>query len=919
MTTIEKSKPTKTAKNFHAQSSDQVFLAFESKAHGLDEKQVTQRLQDFGENILATRSGKPVWKRLLEQFNSALIYVLIISGCISLALQHYIDSGVIFGVVLINALVGFIQEGKAEAALRAILAMTKTHCMVIREGALISIDSTQLVPGDIVYLQAGDRVPADLRLFYGKELRCDESALTGESQASSKHVEILAENIPLAERKNMAYMGTIVNSGLARGIVCATGHQTEIGAISDLVQQATLLKTPLQKQLSRFAKQLSLGILLLSIAVMLFGIFIRNYPFIDMIQAAIGIAVASIPEGLPSIVTITLAIGVQRMAKSNALVRRLPSVEVLGSVDVICSDKTGTLTSNAMTARETVLASTHYLISGEGYQPTGVFTKKDTSDQLLSGQDNILNRASVIALLCNDANLTKENDEWILHGDPTEGALMVMALKQGLSRDTAQHDWPRIDELPFETERRYMATLHQHMHQNTEGEKLVFIKGAPDRLLEYSTHQLSDSGLEAINKLFWQNALDTLAIKGMRVMALAQKNAPDNNQALSHSFIESQLTLIALVGISDPPRPEAIESIRLCHAAGIKVKMITGDNPVTASAIGKELGLNANKVLTGIELDKLSPEQLCDAAETVDIFARTSPNNKLQLVKALQERQHIVAMTGDGVNDAPALRQANIGVAMGKKGTDAAKEASDIVLTDDNFSTIERAVEEGRTVYANIVKSILFILPTSFAEASVIIAAIILGSILPITPPQILWVNMITAITLSLALAFELTEAGTMQQAPRKNNQGLITLRISARIILIGLAGAFIIYQIFSYYLAQGVSVEYARTIAVNCLVMIEAFYLFNCRFLYSSLFGKHFFHGFRPTFYAVLMVLIFQMLFTYLPISQTVFGLAAINFQDWLLLTLCALPILFIAEAERFLWALISKKNKNESQRISE
>lgn len=892
----------------YALSSAQVFAYFETTEQGLNQQQLEEKLKRYGENILAARAGKSIGQRFFEQFHNALIYILIVSALISLAMQHYIDSAVILGVVFVNAIVGFIQEGKAETALRAILAMTKTHCMVIRQGELISVDSTQLIPGDIVYLQAGDRIPADLRLFYCKELHCDESALTGESRPSAKHSEILTIDNALADRKNMAYMGTMVTSGLARGIVCATGQQTEIGAISDLVQQTRLLKTPLQNQLGRFARQLSFGILLLSLATLLFGVFVHHYVFDDMIQAAISIAVAAIPEGLPSIVTITLAIGVQRMAKNKALVRRLPSVEVLGSVDVICSDKTGTLTSNAMTARETIMVSHSYFISGEAYRPEGVFTARENSKPLLVGQDSVLNRASLIALLCNDANLSNEKDEWILHGDPTEGALMVMALKQGLSRETAQHDWPRMDELPFETERRYMATLHHH----TNGEQQVFIKGAPDRLLEYSTHQLSANGIESINKNFWQNALDHLANKGMRVMALAQKSAPEAAQALAHPYIESELTLVALVGISDPPRPEVIASIQLCHAAGIKVKMITGDNPVTATAIARELGLNASKVLTGAELDKLTPQQLLEVAESVDIFARTSPNNKLQLVKALQEKKHIVAMTGDGVNDSPALRQANIGVAMGKKGTDAAKDASDIVLTDDNFSTIERAIEEGRTVYANIVKSILFILPSDFAEAAVIISAILFGSVLPITPAQILWVNTITAITLALALAFEITERGSMQRQPRKSSQGLITLQVISRTFLIGLAAATIIYQLFSYYLSQGVSIEYARTIAVNCLVMIEIIYLFNCRFLYASVFSRHFFRGLAPSCYAVFTVLVFQILFTYLPVSQKIFGLASITLYDWLLLSVCALPILFFAEAERFAWSVLNREPKN-------
>lgn len=887
----------------HARGITEVFETLGTSEQGLGEELVAARITRFGKNALPVATQTAAWKRFALQFHNLLIYILLASAVISFLLEHYVDGGVILLVVFVNAIVGFIQEGKAEAALRAILAMIRTTCLVIRGGSLSSIDSTLLVPGDIVSVQPGDRVPADLRLFYVKDLRCDESSLTGESQPVGKSIEPVPADTLLAERKNMAYMGTMVSYGTARGVVCNTGNNSEIGSISELVRQTSLSKTDLQRQLQRFALHLSIGILVISATSMLFGMLYRGYAFAEMFQAAVGIAVASIPEGLPAIVTIALAIGVQKMANSKALVRRLPSVEVLGSVDVICSDKTGTLTTNQMMARELVHSKGHYAISGEGYRPEGTFTLKSFAQSPPSEKDILLDKASLIAMLCNDANLSNAEGGWELHGDPTEGALLVLAIKHGLNRETVANDWPRIDELPFETERRYMATLHQ----GSAGQRLLVVKGAPDRLIPCATLQLGPEGPESIDRQYWNQALDDAAARGMRVMALAQRELSTEQQSLEHGLIEDGLTLVALVGISDPPRPEAIESIRRCHAAGIRIIMITGDNPLTASAIGQELGLNAGKVLTGSELDALSGEQILGIIDHVDIYARTSPKNKLQLVNALQEEQHIVAMTGDGVNDAPALRKADVGVAMGKKGTDAAKEASDIVLTDDNFSTITRAVEEGRTVYDNIVKSITFILPTNLAEATVIIIAIIIGRMLPITPAQILWVNMVTAITLALALAFERPEPDFMQRRPRPRDQGLITVRLLTRMALVGFTAAIIVFWLFGYYRNAGASIEFSRTIAINALVALEAFYLINCRFLTQSLFTVAIFRGARPAVIAIGSVFMLQMGFTYLPVSQGLFGLAAISLADWLLILGVTLPLLLLVEAEKFCWRVFA------------
>lgn len=881
-----------------------------SSEQGLDAVQVAALRQRYGLNELPVHMPVPGWKRFLGQFRNVLIYVLIVSAVISLLLGHMVDCGVILLVIVVNAIVGYIQEGKAERALRAIMAMTRTRCMVVRDGVQVSIDSAQLVPGDIVIIQAGDKVPADMRLFFSKNLRCDESSLTGESQPVGKSVQELPEQTVLAERKNMAWMGTMVTFGVGRGVVCKTGIATEIGAISEIVQRTALPETPLQKQLSHFASQLSVVIILVSLLCMAFGMLVRNYGFADMFQAAISIAVATIPEGLPAIVTIALAIGVQRMSGENALVRRLPSVEVLGSVDVICTDKTGTLTTNEMTVRKLVTAAASYTVSGEGFRPEGGITEQASGVKILFGHDSVVNQAALIAMLCNDANVTPEDGHWHLAGDPTEGALLVFAMKTGLVKSDMANDWSRTDELPFESERRYMATLHRdNRERDGLDTQFVAVKGAPDALLQFCDRQLGPQGPEPLDREYWQREADALAASGMRVMALGQKDAVTG---LSHDSVNVGLTLVALAGINDPPRPEAIASIRLCHQAGITVKMITGDNPLTAEAIGRELGLDRLRVVTGQELDAMDAAGLDRVTEEVDVYARTSPVNKLALVNSLRGRNHIVAMTGDGVNDAPALRQADIGVAMGLKGTDAAREASDIVLMDDQFSTIAVAVREGRTVYDNIVKSILFILPTSLAEATIIIAAILLGVLLPITPAQILWINMVTTVTLALALAFEPPEPGIMDRPPRPPGQGLITPLLLLRMVLVVALAASIIFSLFTGYLARGASLELARTVAINTQVLIETIYLVNCRFLRQGIFTWRILEGAMPSILAIISVVLLQLLYTYLPLSQRLFGLEGMSAQAWLISVCAALPILFIVELEKFILQRFAARTAN-------
>ncbi len=897
----------------HAQTPAQLFALLTSGEAGLSAGEAQRRRILWGENHLPTSAPTPAWLRWIRQLHNLFIYVLLTSALISAFIQHWVDAGVILAVVIINATIGFVQEGKAEAALRSIVRLSKSQCLVLRGGKTFTLDSQLLVPGDVVLLQAGDRVPADMRLIYCKELRCDEAMLTGESQAADKFVAVIPVETTLAERANMAYMGTMVTAGTAHGLVTQTGNHTQIGMINQLVQQVSLPDTPLQRQLAQLARQLTAVILLATAATMAFGMLVRDYTLAAMFQGAIGIAVAAIPEGLPAIVTISLALGVERMARKHALVRRLPAVEVLGAVDVICSDKTGTLTTNAMTARLLVTSDARYSISGEGYEPAGDIQhhhgRWPTDDELTQ-----LTTACNIALSCNDANVTEEDGDWVIHGDPTEAALHVLALKHGLDAADHARTRPRLDTLPFETEKRYMASLHQ----TPDGTREMAIKGAPDQLLRLCHQQWGPQGLEPINKAYWETELQHLASQGMRVLALANKPVMDTAPRLHHDQVAAgELVMVALVGISDPPRAEAVAAIAQCQQAGIRVLMITGDNPLTAAAIGRELGLKADRVVTGAELDQVPPQALPALAESVSIFARTSPANKLQLVQALQSRHHTLAMTGDGVNDAPALRQADIGVAMGLKGTDAARDAAAFVLTDDNFATIVGAVAEGRTIYDNIVKSIVFILPTSLAEASVILLAILFGWLLPITPAQILWVNMITAVTLTLALAFERPEANLMQRPPRPRQQGFLTSRLLYRVLLVGGIGAATIFVLFRWQLQHTDNIDLARCMAVNALVCFEAFYLLAARSLHDAIWHKRYWSGSAPALPSIALVAIMQLIFTYWPLSQQLFSLAPLAASDWLILMLATSPILLLVELEKALARRI-QTHRNTEQAIA-
>jgi magnesium-transporting ATPase (P-type) len=889
---------------WHSLSIEQALDKLQVSIHGLGQAEVSKRQQQYGLNQLPEIKPRSALRRFFSQFHNLIIYVLLLTVLVTLVLGHLVDSGVIFGVVIINALIGFIQEGKAENALQAIHNMLSLQASVLRDGKQVAISAEQLVLGDIVALQPGDKVPADLRLLKCKNFRVQEAVLTGESLPVEKQIDPVVQSSELGDRLSMAYSGTLVSSGQATGLVIATGINTEIGLISALVSKVETLVTPLLKQVAQFGRWLTSSILVLATATFFFGHYYRGYDFTEMFMAAVGLAIAAIPEGLPAIMSITLAIGVQRMAKRHAIIRRLPAVETLGSVTVICSDKTGTLTCNEMTVTSVLSADCLYSIDGIGYNPHGNFQLEQ--QPINPDEYPILSEVARAALLCNDAFLHEKHGNWLLHGDPTEGALLTMALKAGLEIHLEQEKWPRTDVIPFESEHRFMATLH-HDHA---GHGFTYIKGAPERLLEMCTKQRTGGEDSLLNRNYWLEQMQLMAQKGLRLLAIAMKTDGNQQRNLTFSDLETGLTLLGIVGMIDPPRSEAIVAVQQCQAAGIEVKMITGDHAGTAAVIGAQLGLCAqgSKVLSGHEIEALSDQELQQAVSKINIYARSSPEHKLRLVKAMQANGDIVAMTGDGVNDAPALKRADVGTAMGKKGTEAAKEAAEMVLADDNFSSLAHAVMEGRTVYDNLKKAILFILPTNGGEALVIMAAIIMGEVLPITPVQILWVNMITAVTLALALAFEPPEANIMQRAPRNTKEPLLTGRLIWRIVFVSLVIVTGTFGLFLWEQFHGETIEHARTVAVNTLVMFEIFYLFNSRKIEASIFNREGLVGNRYALMAVVVLILFQLAFTYLEVMHTLFGTVSISLDNWIGIILVAFSVLPLVEIEKWVMCSIKK-----------
>jgi len=867
---------------------------------GLDRFEVEDRQQNFGSNALTQRKGQGPLLRFLLQFNQALVYILLVAVIIKLFLGAWVDAGVIFGVVLLNSIIGFIQEGKALSALEALSRALTTETTVLRAGEKQRIDARELVPGDIVLLASGDKVPADLRLLQSRSLQIDESALTGESLPVEKRSGVLGHDTTLADRANMAYSSTLVTYGTGVGVITDTGDNTEIGRISELIASAEVLATPLTRKIARFSHLLLYAILGLATMTFLVGLW-HGDSWIDLFMAAVALSVAMIPEGLPAVLTITLAIGVARMAKRNAIIRRLPAVETLGSTTVICSDKTGTLTRNEMTVQLMWAGGEKLAVSGIGYAPEG---EVQQDGQTVDSDNNVaLDELLRAGLLCNDAVLKQDDEGWKIEGDPTEGALLVAAHKAGLDNKKAQAAYPRLDAIPFESQHQYMATLHGG------DSPVVYLKGSVESLLERCDTIMAATGeSQPLNSDVVHARVESMASRGQRVLAFARLMVPPNTTAIDHGDVARGLTFLGLQGMIDPPREEAIQAVRACQAAGIRVKMITGDHAITAAAIAGQIGLDDTlaageipQVLSGRELEAMSDAELIQAATGTAVFARVTPEQKLRLVEALQAHGEVAAMTGDGVNDAPALRRADIGIAMGITGTEVSKEAADMVLTDDNFATIEAAVEEGRGVFDNLIKFLTWILPTNAGQGLVIIAAVMASQPLPVLPVQALWINMTTAVLLGLALAFEPREPGIMRRPPRTPDAAILSGELIFRIILVGLlllTGAF---GLFEWALYQGASVAEARTIAVNVFAVGQSFYLLNCRSLRFSMFRMGLFSN--PWIWGgIAAMTVAQLLFTYAPLMNRLFHTAPIGIMDWAHILVVGLVVYLVIGAEKSL-----------------
>ncbi|TQV70799.1 cation-transporting P-type ATPase [Exilibacterium tricleocarpae] len=882
---------------WHHRSFAEALAVFGSNAEtGLANDDVHQRRSSCGPNRLPEPRRQGPLLRFLLQFHNVLIYVLLAAAGTTAVLGHWVDTGVILAVVVVNAVIGFVQEGKAEQALAAIRDMLAPKATVVRAGRRQTIAGEDIVPGDIVIVEAGDRVPADLRLLEVRGLKIQEAALTGESVAVDKAPDAVSPSAPLGDRQSLAFSGTMVAAGQGKGIAVATGAATELGRVSGLIAEVQPTTTPLIRQMAVFAKWLTLTILAISAAILLFGLTLADYSFSDLFMAVVGLSVAAIPEGLPAILTVTLAIGVQGMAQRHAIVRRLPAIEALGSVSVICSDKTGTLTKNEMTVASVATAKRLFAVSGSGYAPHGGF--------LLDGADiaaadyPLLIDLSRGALLCSEAELSGHDEEWTVIGDPMEGALLTLAHKAGLDPTFERRANPQTDAIPFDAQHRFMASLH---HDHT-GEAAIYVKGAPERLLQMCAHQRrEDHSDEPIDLDHWHAQAHAVADRGQRVLAIATKKTRGDHQALVFDDVEDNLTLLGLVGLIDPPREEAVAAVAQCRAAGIQVKMITGDHAGTARAIARQLGLgNTDTVLQGTDIDALDGDALCRQATQVDVFARTSPEHKLRLVEALQHSGAVVAMTGDGVNDAPALKRADIGIAMGRKGTEAAKEAAEIVLADDNFATIAAAVNAGRTVYDNLKKAIVFLLPVNGGESLSLIIAILLGLTLPITPVQILWVNMVSSVVLAMTLAFEQSERGVMQRPPRRPDEPILSHFVVWRVALVSALFCGGIFGKFAFAQTQGASVEEARTIAVNTLVVMEIFYLFSVRYLNNPSLTLRGIAGTRPVLIAISAVTALQFLFTYAPFMEAFFDTRPLSLQEGLQIVAVGVALLLVLEFEK-------------------
>ncbi|MCL4219757.1 MAG: HAD-IC family P-type ATPase [Phycisphaerales bacterium] len=916
-----------TSQAWHAVSSVQVARELGSDPHvGLSAAEAAARLERDGPNTISAKRGKPWWLRLLLQFHAPLVYILLVAGSITLWLGEFADSAVIFGVVVVNAIVGYVQEQKAIAAIDALARSMRIEATVKRDGERRRIEAAALVVGDVVLLEPGDKVPADVRLIDGtvKDLRTDESMLTGESKAVSKDPAAMPEETLLADRRCMTYAGSLVTRGTGEGLVVATADATEVGRINEMISSAEEIATPLTRKIASFSHMLLWAIIAVAALTFVVGLA-RGNSAQEMFKAAVALAVGAIPEGLPAAVTIMLAVGVARMAGKKAIIRKLPAVEALGSTTVICSDKTGTLTQNQMTVRAAWNVGVEYEFGGGGYDPAGEVSVAGAADPARAEDHRALLELLKCGALCNDAVLVASEGRWEIHGDPTEAALVVAARKLkgvDLSREALAAGFPRVDVIPFESDRQYMATLHAKAPESggEARDRVIYVKGSVERVLA-----MCDSAVDAHGRAIGLDvdvvhaAAAALAARGLRVLAFARAEAAPGTSHLTASMVERGLTFLGLQGMLDPPRPEAIDAVAACQQAGVRVKMITGDHALTAATIAGMIGIDGAgshtagqadgrpRILTGAEMAAIADEELPARAEETAVFARMTPEQKLRLVKGLQSRGHIVAMTGDGVNDAPALRQADIGVAMGIAGTEVAKDAADMVLADDNFSTIEAAVEEGRNVFSNLTKFILWTLPTNGGEAFIILASIVLGWPLPILPIQVLYINMFTAILLGMPLIFEAKEPGVMARPPRDPNRPLLTFELLMRIGLVSTllcAGAM---GVFHLELDRGMSEATARTAAVSVIVVGEIFYLFSSRALLRPAWTVPLFSN-MWLWAGIMVMLAVQFMFASIPIVNRVFHTAPLDGLAWIRVLLVGVVVLVVVEIEKAFRRAVAK-----------
>lgn len=882
----------KPERAYYHLSVDETLTRTTSSAEGINSTEAAARLHQYGENALPQKPGKPGWLRFLAHFNDVLIYVLLAAALLTAVMGHWVDTLVILGVAVVNALIGHIQESNAEKSLQSIRNMLSSETVVIRAGNYETLPTTSLVPGDVVVIRAGDRIPADLRIIESHNLRVEEAILTGESTVVEKGTAALDGELSLGDRTNMLFSGTTVSSGGGKGVVVATGGDTELGHINQMMSDIEKHRTPLLVQMDKLGKAIFLIILAMMAALFVFSLLFRDMPVSELMLSLISLAVASVPEGLPAIISIILSLGVQTMARQQAIIRKLPTVETLGAMTIICSDKTGTLTMNEMTVKVVITADHIYRVEGDSYEPVGAMHRIDDASPVTITPGSMLESYLRTIDLCNDSQLIKdENSIWKITGGPTEGALKVLAAKGHLPEVATE----LRSKIPFDSQYKYMSTLYR-----IGDEERILITGAPDVLFRLCQLQQTESGLQPLDLAWWEARIEEYAGEGLRMVAAAWKPASPGQTELTHQDLQQGVILSGIAGMMDPPRPEAISAISDCLQAGIRVKMITGDHPQTAMSIGQMLGIgNASTAITGRELENMDEKQLSEAAQFYDIFARTSPEDKFRLVQALQRNREIVGMTGDGVNDAPALKQADVGIAMGIKGTEVTKEAADMILTDDNFATIAGAVREGRRVYDNLKKTILFIMPTNLAQGLLIIIALLAGNLIPLTPVLILWMNMATSATLSFGLAFEAGEKNIMKRPPRDPKLHVMDGFAIWRVIFVGSMIAVSAFVLEAWLQPRGYSPEFIRTVLLQMLVTAQWFYLLNCRVSDGFSLNKGLLMN-KGIWIVSAVLLGLQLLIIYAPFMQLLFGTASLPFRYWVITFIIGFVMFLIVEIEK-------------------